>query len=729
MKPSRLRSIATAFLTGAFLYAPSASADLLDFLRDLRTTGHADVAGLSVHRDSNSSKYEEYRDIPQDQPLINDLGIGVDGGHKSNFYADFRAEDVAQDDQRYVLRLGQYGKYEMELYWDELPHVLSNEARTLYQHTGSGTFTLPEGIQQRLQLDPTLAGEIFSEARGFHLGVKRDTGAFSFRYTPTPAWDVRIGYSVQLDDGKRPIGTAFFFGGAQPIETLDPVDYVTHNITGSIQYARAGWSLRLSYDGSLFENGVDALVWDNPFRATDAPGGPSRGRLDLAPDNQAHTISLDGTLELPARTRVVGMVSYGWMLQDDAFLPFTINTALPQFALPASSLDGEIKPFVGEVRLTSRPTSDLTLDAGYRLYDLDNDSRSLVFPGYIAADATPEGPRRSLPYEYTIHRANAGARYELNSWAKTGLEYTWVNWHRRFRELSDSDEHRVGPSLDLVPRRWMALRTSYSHSWRDASGYDTTAPDVSFPEGEEANARLPQLRKFDEAARERDEVSVLATFTPRSTLSLVAAFKLANDDYTRSQYGLLRDTYWSPGIDLAYGPLRILTLYASYTYEMYEYRQRSRERTPVGGEIVDDPGLDWTATGRDKVHTVGGGMNLVLVPKKLTFDLDYSISDGTGEVLASGPNPNAADFPDLKSRFQQLNAIFRYTIRKGVRIRAGYRLERYDEADFATTAIVGGDDLQPSMASDPAQQRSIYLGAIVPNYIAHIAIAGVEFEW
>jgi Putative outer membrane beta-barrel porin, MtrB/PioB len=120
--------------------------------------------------------------------------------------------------------------------------------------------------------------------------------------------------------GRRPLGTTFYFTNS--VEVQQPIDALTHEITGSIEYAQKSWSLRLAYLGSIYENDVNTLLWDNPFRLDDAAFGPSRGRFALAPDNQAHTLSLNGAVHLPWRSRLTGTLSYGWMLQNHDFLPY-----------------------------------------------------------------------------------------------------------------------------------------------------------------------------------------------------------------------------------------------------------------------------------------------------------------------------------------------------------------------------------------------------------------------
>jgi len=244
------------------------------------------------------------------------------------------------------------------------------------------------------------------------------------------------------------------------------------------------------------------------------------------------------------------------------------------------------------------------------------------------------------------------------------------------------------------------------------------------------NARLLALRTFDEATRTRDGVKLLAQVTPLNTMSIAVSLDFGTDNFTRSEFGLLRDTYVSPSLDVVYSPSPRLSVFANYTHELYDYRQRSRERQVAGFTAVDNPANNWMATGRDTINTVGTGMTLVLVPKKLEFQSDFSISDAFSRLHGGGANPRAVDFPNVKSRFQQLQAIFRYHLREDTTVQVGYRLERYDESDFAKTSIPGVGNIQPYMGSvDSGAATSTFLGAYVPNYWAHTAFASVSYQW
>ena len=95
--------------------------------------------------------------------------------------------------------------------------------------------------------------------------------------------------------------------------------------------------LRVAYNGSWFNNLADTLVWDNPLRLTDSTAAPGRGREALWPTNSANTISAAGYTKFAHTTQLTGFVSYGLWSNDQPLQPFTINSALPQIALPRAT--------------------------------------------------------------------------------------------------------------------------------------------------------------------------------------------------------------------------------------------------------------------------------------------------------------------------------------------------------------------------------------------------------
>ncbi len=720
-------AVATA-VAAALAAAPArgGSDSVTGFVEGTTVHGEIDAGGQPSAVDGRSGKFEEYRDIP-DNAVVN--GVILRGENEErDYFAEFRAEDAVQSDQRYQLRMGKYGRYEFEVEWDQIPHLLTTAGRTLFAEPEDGELRLAEELRQILANDPARLPGFLDAAHGTRLATRQDTGRFRFRYTPRPEWEVRLHYAVERDRGHRPLGTgSFAVPGDAPnpllasiVELPSPVDFLTHEVESSVEYHGRKWFVRVGQSSSFFENQVGTLTWDNPFRSADTLGAASQGRLTLAPDNQAHTMHLAGGAGFPWRTRLTGTFAYGWMLQDDAFRPATINSAVPAAPLPRGSLDGTIQTVLADALLTTRPHDAVTMTARYHLYDLDNRSRSLTFDNYVVADATLGVLRRSLPYAYSRQTAGADVVVRPFSLGSVKVAYDWSRWHREHREVRNSDEHRVGPSLDLTPVKGLLLRAGYTRASRDPKDYDALAARES---GSPALFN-PLLRKFDEAKRVRDQASTLATVTPHERVSFTGTFAVSADDFTRSSYGLLDDDTLSYSFALAGVPVERLTLYGDYTREDHRFNQRVG-LGPLGK-------ADFRGRGHDTVDTWGAGAQAALVPDKVDVDVNYSLSLGVGRLRASSTTDGveAEDFPNVDTRLHQLSVLCNYRLAKPLTVRFGYAFERFETNDFASEVM------EPFMVSsdgpkDSTRPPSLFLGARTPDgtYSAHIGTVALRYQF
>jgi MtrB/PioB family decaheme-associated outer membrane protein len=719
-------------------------------------SGEAEVTGLPRGKSGKDSKFEEYRDLPE-TVVVPDLQLMI-GGKKEDFFLEFDSTKPGLDDQNFRLRFGRYGLLDLEFEWDQIPHFFSdNVARTPYSRNG-GTYTLSTKPNTTAGTDVRDWINDPANTRTLDLRMLQGLARFRVRYTPSPGWTFTGGYFSQNVDGKRAFGAV---NGPSPgsyniSELPEPLDYQTHNIELGGEYAGKGWSVGLRYNASLFHNGTSTLVWDNPINLTnelggvvvgpcnstsnyltDGTGGPCQGRIDLYPNNQAHTVTLSGTAALPMKSRFMGTVSYGWRLQDDKFLPFTINPAVTQPALPARDLDGDVRPFMINATLSNNFFDRLNLKTFYRLYDLNNRSRKVFFEdGIIVNDqgsATNLG-LQAFPYEYTKHNIGAEAGYDFARWLSAKFSYLWEKMHRESREVLNANEHSFGPTVDIKPNPWMLLRMGYRHFIRDADGYDAGRYVVVFTEETPEDLReekLEQLRKFDEAARRRDKFSLFTQISPLQNLTFHAGFDMILDRYPDTAIGTQNDNNYSPSIGVVYAPLDWLSLFADYNFEYFDWKMTAMERTAVTQTPALNPDRIWVSRGIDKINTFTVGSEMRLIPERLGFRFHYSFSDGRSEVRAKGSTcagcTAATDYPTITNHWHEVLARFEYMLHKNVSLRFGYYFNRYSSRDF------GVDIMKPWMGdvdTGANVQRSIFLGdQIKQPYTAHIGFIGVRLRF
>ena len=719
-----------ALLTGiSLLLAGSA------FAQEEARRGSIEVGVRVLAGDRNSSKFEEYRHFPKGF-YIQNFRLHLDELFGKSYFFSFQTRETLERDQGYLLRAGRTGKFRFEFRWDQTPHLFTNSAKNLFSEPQPGVFTLPVTVRTALQTRPEDFPALVADSPAIGIPLRRYKGGGLFLYTPTADWSFRLDYSREKQTGVRPFGTTTnsFTNG---IELPERIDYRTHEVKAGTEYANRIWAIQVGYANSIFENRVGELVWDNPFRVTDASGNAARGRLDLYPDNIAHSFSIAGALNLGKSTRLMASIVPGWMRQNDLFLPFTINPAVTGVPdLPASSLDGRKQTLSMNYTLTNQAIEALTLTARYRSQDYNNDTPSLVFPAYVRTDQSLSAvPRRNLPYAY--HRQSLGFDGSWEFWKGNflKLDYEWERMDREHRDVERANEHTVGAALDLNPRRWMLFRLSYRHVEREPKHYEPNEESLIAGISATALGQLHELRKFDEAARARERAQSLLQLNFTDALSFSSAFGTTQDDYKESSYGLLKDLNYDFTFDLTYSPLPELSLFAEYTKERFRRGQRSRQRVPASATVAanDSTNNDWESDIRERSDTWGTGINASLFKNRLTADVFYSLSAAKEAIrtraLGSATLPGflvttAQDYPDTNNRFHQVVTSIRLRLAESLWHKFEYRFERYDRTDFQI------DRLAPYMILvDSGTRTSVFLGADVPGYRAHVLSFGLEYRF
>lgn len=697
--------------------------------------GNVEVGVRGISGSTVSSKFREYREIP-DGLFLPRLWFSVENAEKTAFL-EVRGREIRQQDQNFFVAAGLGRTLRLEIEWDQVPHTFSSSGQTVLKATGPGTFAVDPSLRAALAASTAsnLSALVQAGAVGRELAIRQDTGRASLRVEPSTNWDLRFQYGNEKQAGARPIGTNVAFN---PIEQAEPIDYRTHQFSTSAEYAREGSIVQVGYNLSIFRNRVAALTWENPFVLAETTANPASGRLDLYPDNDAHNVSVTAATKFPLSGRVAATVNSGWMLQNDPFLPFTINAALaPLLApLPAQSLDGRIRTLLMNYAASVRPVKRVNVSARYRLYDLNNHTPARIFTAYAASGETSRSAnaRRNVPYAYSRQNGGVDASFEIARGVSVKGLFEREVWNRDHREVQHNAENTYGAALDIAPNGWLVLRTGYRRSIRRAAEYDAEATGhFGFPFGETGLGQLDELRKFDQADRNRDRVDGIVQIAPLESLSFNVSYGVANDDLVHSDYGLLFNKFNTASFDVTYSPVAQVAFYAEYGWELYKYALQSRYRVPTTATspAIDFPRDDWRRDMRDRMRTWAAGVDVVLADR-LNTNVSYSWSRATGAVhtraldsLAIAPvATTAVDYPDTLTRLQLVMSSVRYRLREDLAAKLEYIYDKYDQVDFAT------DVMQPIMtAVDPGTARSIFLGARQPGYRAHIVTLTLQYRF
>ena len=192
------------------------------------------------------------------------------------------------------------------------------------------------------------------------------------------------------------------YGFSNDNEVALPYRSRTNDVDMGLEWSNNKAMFRAGYNGSWFNNEADTLTWDNPLVLTDSTSASGRGRMALWPSNSLQTLSAAGYAKFARRTQLTGSLAFGWANNDEPLQPFTINSALPQFALPRATADASATTVATNISLVSRPA---------------NVWRSAR--GSAGTTTTTTCPRPRFPSSSTTTRRSRSARRAVRSCSRT----------------------------------------------------------------------------------------------------------------------------------------------------------------------------------------------------------------------------------------------------------------------------------------------------------------------
>ncbi len=726
--------------------------------------GEIEVTGQATRRVQDSSKFEEYRTVPEGVFVEN---MKMDTLHEnSNCYFNIMGSKLGLDDQNFRLEGGKSGLLKLNLKYDQIPHLYSLTGKSFYQHDGSGRLTVSDQVQVDLQTSTYNAVRVFSDVPFVDLKTRRDAFESNLAWTPLDKWAFKFNASKENRKGSKPLGVTL---GSNLIEVPEPVNTETTNFGFNALFGQGSFNSIFSYQGSMFDNNIDALtvdnIWQSTATASSASGGSTPDKIQLAgaPDNQQHTLSLAAGSNLPFwNSRMNAYIAYGMNLQNQKFLAPTVNQALLNRAQtlgvnlnpPRDSLDGRVNTLNANANLVMRPLQPLSLTGKVRYYKYDNQTNELLMNQYVAYDAafSTSNPlvnfntarqRRAASLGYSTLNIGADGSYQILSSLAFNAGYSWEKTHRENRDVVDVYENTFKTSLNFTPKKWVSLHPNYQHSARFNTNYDIEVLDHHiYPLGEGTNAlgSMDDMRRFDEANRLRDVAGLKANFMPFDSLSLQTEYAYRYDNYDGSLYGLLNERNNSVAVDVYYDPLEALSLFGNYAHEeqISNTKSRYRESGSTTRLPYDLGANDWAGQAFDITDTFGVGTLSRLFHDKLGLDFSYTMSRSKGENRAMNPNVTvvdttkgsasstkatavlAVDYRETKTETHKLLAGATMKITENLSTRLRYSYERYMVDDFAFEFI------QPWQS---VWFNSTFMDATQGDYAVHVMALSLIYKF
>jgi len=699
----------------------------------------------------STSKYEEYRDL-RNGFFIRRFNGTFDNVLGSKNYVSLQSQKTLYRDQSYLATFGQYGKFRVQFRYDEIPHVYSDTVRTQFTETAPGVWAFPTQTRQALQalaagnaaaqasIPSFLAGTgafapggascagtvscgVVTNFNFLTPSIIRKAGTALVSYNVTPDFIVNGSFWRESQNGLRPIGLIFASSpstgtsitSGSGLEIPEAISYFNNLVKAGAEYGKRSWAVQAAFVGSFFQNNINQMLVDNPFNFNNvATGSPTRGQVDMYPDNQAYYLNFAGATDLGKWVRLMASINPGWLRQNDAFLPYTTNPALtgcqdgaggvqPCTAPPAAvpSLRGDKQTLAMNYTLVTLPWKSFQIKAAYRHYDYNNNTPVHTFTptqGDAANGTATDNQSRATSFNRKNLELTGNWYFAKRSSLKGGYEAEWMD--RTNRDVDHSLENSLFGAVDVNYWKSLVFRFSYRYSDRKPDFYHDeenstiiAAPPPGFVIGAEVPCTVapgttppqfsagdqPCSRRFDEAARLRNRADGLIQYSPTDKITFSAFGGTIQDDYNRPGvggnsptplnyltganattspyyiYGILKDISYNYGFGADYAASRQVSLFAEYSHEHYYRRLVSRYRAPTTAAGGDTSNNDWQSTTPERVDvwTVGAD---TYVGKKAYFTTYYSLTAGIANTLSQFLGVNGID-PNGNNCAFQIGAV------------------------------------------------------------------------
>jgi MtrB/PioB family decaheme-associated outer membrane protein len=617
--------------------------------------------------------------------------------------------------------------------FDSTPLNYSYMSQTPWVQTSPGVFSLDAGARTMVQTKQALgiatnAAQLTNASiyRGlastFDLQQKRETAEFGMG-VDLGSLGAQFTLTTAKKTGSMPWAASFAFNDANELPL--PLNNRTTDYGANLEWANQKGMVRLGWNGSWFDNNIQTLVWDNPLRATDTTpydpngysngNGPAQGRMALAPSNNLNTVSTTGLYKMPGRSTLNGTFAFTTMKQNEALIPWTINPAIANTSvyarfpglqsLPRATAEADVRGINGLINFTTRPNNFFGLSARYRYNKHENRTPGFDATEYVRFDAVPEESGGiSEPYNIDRNTFDLNATFHLARYSALRVGYGYDEYSRTGRAFEKMTDNAIRASVDTFSNQYFTVRGIYEHVYRRGNGFES---QMLIDSGSQ-----PALRFYDEAERDRDRGTVVASISPIQMLSITGSFAGGKDDYNSSsqQFGLLSNNNTSVNVGFDVNPVEKVSFGLNYGRDNYKSLQRSRN---AAAETFTDSTLDWTLNNNERVNNVDAYVDVRHAIPRTDLSLNYNYSDSDNAFIHGGPRIDTLislgqfrALPDVTNKWRRVMAEARYFFVEKVGIGAGWWYEKFDIKDFATVDLPG----------QPGTPRIDYLGEINTGY-------------
>jgi MtrB/PioB family decaheme-associated outer membrane protein len=686
-----------------------------------RPYGTTDFGGRFTTVDGDEARFQRYRDL-RGGPYLTE---GLYGRRSSTWTLRAEAWNIGYRDQKYEIEYRNVGRLQASFLWDQIPMFISGDTSTLYTDTAPAVLRLEDAMQQQIQAATKTLRDFEDQAVDFELRTMRKISQADVRFNATRDTDIIVSVRNTNRTGELPYGGTFGFSNA--VEVAAPIDTRTTDIRSLLEWGNTRGMVRVAWDGSVYDNANETMVWDNPLRfGPDASGLPSQGRLPLWPSNTLNYVSGLGVYNFARHGRVGAYLALGQASSNADLLPHTINTALPAIPLSRPTAEAEQQSTITQLNFSMRPWSRVQLLAKYRRSNVDVQTPIFERSGSVAYDSSVS----TTPSESEYHSVDrmtfdADAAFEVLPFTSLKVGFASLGTDYTHRIWESTSENVFRASIDTTGNPMFMLRALYENRSRTGDGFE---PAALIEVGE-----LPGMRHFDVADRDRNRFTFIGTLTPGGIFSVNASAGIGRDDYPEGSHGLqsYNSNQYSLGVDVVPDDRYLFNF--SYGWENYDSLQRSRNASSTTEQL--NPTRDWTTDFDGKVRYADATLDILNVIEKtsLRFNIDWTDGEDTYVYGLAAGSPIAVpeQLPPVTSEILRAAVDVNYDISTHLRLGVAYWYEDYKVEDFAFGPdTLSGIALPPVEPGQPVvATNALLLGYQYRPYTAHVGFVRATYRW
>jgi MtrB/PioB family decaheme-associated outer membrane protein len=656
------------------------------FPQDKMIEGEVSVEGIWVDVDAKQggkAKFTEYRDLEEDGAIYGGAKLKFD---TDKYFLNFDAADFGYDTQHYKIDSGMWGKFKLDLFYDEIPHNFTFDARSTFSGAGSDTLT---GTPNRT----------IRSWDTFDYSIERRQYGGGFQIDIIKPFFFDASFQREEREGIKPTGVAETSPGGIAFELPEPVNYTTNNLNVKGGYAKKPFFISFNYFLSEYNNSNTGLNLPPNF---DPPNV-----FSLPPDNTYHKGAFKGAINLPFNSKFSTNIG---------FASGESETSIFQ------NFDGKVNTQNYDFALASNPVHFLDAKVYYKFYKRNNKSDQSQNPFSL------ETADLFLDYKISTYGGELGFRLPAQLYLSGGYEYVKT---KRDKE-NEADPLEILPfdkdNVYHVDLRWTGLDflsagVGYERFDRDAD-YRTT-------ESEEDPAK-----RYYYASQNRNTYKAAVDIFPLENLNFGLEYRHKSIDYTDTIFGLRDQKNDEFGTSVDYMIGKIAKLYGYGDFGWIKFKQRQ----------FDNTGLPWEAEQKDRTWGYGVGTEVYVIPQKLTLvfqhdylksngSIDYTLDPGlfltgglgdgvTNTTGANNENVDIGQWDDYILYCFKIKTVYHFT--KSLLASLGYAYERFKYSD----AQLDNYQFAPTAPGPSDTNKAFLTGAYKDqSYKAHLVFGGVTYQF